>query len=220
MPTLLSRLVDVFHGYGFIRTCLIGAYELAYGYRFGFGTLRFAELDKFDLPADVRKHARAYLPSPYYLTAKAFRSLGLNLARRTFVDFGCGRGRVLLFAADFPFSRVVGVEASPQLAEEARNNIARLISRAEISGPEFDVLTADAATAPIPSENAILYFGDPFGPDVLEPLARRIAATGPGRRITVIYVNPAHEDVFLRAGMREIAALRLSPGRGFIVYEP
>jgi cyclopropane fatty-acyl-phospholipid synthase-like methyltransferase len=54
---------------------------------------------------------------------RALRYLGVS-DRDTFVDFGCGKGRVVHQAARRPFRRVIGVEISPVLAEVARNGLA------------------------------------------------------------------------------------------------
>src|SRR5277367_3679731 len=49
-------------------------------------------------------------------------SLAIAYERYVFVDYGCGKGRVLLVATHFPFQRIVGVEFAPQLAEIAEQN--------------------------------------------------------------------------------------------------
>ena len=51
------------------------------------------------------------------------RYLGVS-DRDVFVEFGCGKGRVVHQAARRPFRRVVGVEISPVLAEAARSGLA------------------------------------------------------------------------------------------------
>src|SRR5688572_21174130 len=46
-----------------------------------------------------------------------------------FVDLGCGKGRPLAVASEFPFRRIVGIEIAPELAAVARSNAAILASR-------------------------------------------------------------------------------------------
>jgi hypothetical protein len=41
------------------------------------------------------------------------RSLEIRHQDYTFVDFGCGKGRVLLVASEFPFRRIVGENSRP-----------------------------------------------------------------------------------------------------------
>ena len=40
----------------------------------------------------------------------------------TFVDFGSGKGRALLLASEFPFTRILGLEFSPELHRSAEGN--------------------------------------------------------------------------------------------------
>ena len=47
----------------------------------------------------------------------------------TFIDLGCGKGRVLLMASDYPFKKIIGVEFMPELHRAAQKNIARLFIR-------------------------------------------------------------------------------------------
>jgi predicted RNA methylase len=51
------------------------------------------------------------------------RNIGEDLHRFSFVDFGSGKGRVLLVASHYPFREVVGVEFSPELQKIAEGNI-------------------------------------------------------------------------------------------------
>jgi len=66
-----------------------------------------------------------YFPS----SRKPFHSLmaliDVHAGRDVFVDFGAGKGRALLMAAQYPFKRVVGIEISEALCREARRNVAR-----------------------------------------------------------------------------------------------
>ena len=43
----------------------------------------------------------------------------------TFIDLGCGKGRAVLLASEYPFAHVIGVEIAPQLHRIAVENVAR-----------------------------------------------------------------------------------------------
>src|SRR5262249_8155270 len=53
----------------------------------------------------------------------AIRMAGVADCGRTFIDFGCGKGRAILLAAEYPFTRIIGVELVPALAQIAERNI-------------------------------------------------------------------------------------------------
>jgi len=66
----------------------------------------------------ARYQAMARLPLIWALEA-----LELDYSQFGFVDYGSGRGRLILTAARFPFREVIGVEFSRPLHEEACANI-------------------------------------------------------------------------------------------------
>lgn len=49
--------------------------------------------------------------------------IGLTLEDYAFLDLGCGKGRALLLASEYPFRQVTGMELHPGLAAVARRNL-------------------------------------------------------------------------------------------------
>ncbi len=91
----------------------------------------------------------------------------------TFVDFGCGKGRVLLVASEFPFRRIIGLEFAPQLAETARGNLKsyRATNRKCF---EIEAITADAIEYELAHEPQVLYFYSPFARGVMDQIVQNI----------------------------------------------
>jgi SAM-dependent methyltransferase len=67
----------------------------------------------------------------------------------TFLDIGCGKGRVLMLASDAPFQRIVGVELSPALTAIAESNMAKWSAAPHLCS-NIDVLNVDALAAQEP----------------------------------------------------------------------
>jgi SAM-dependent methyltransferase len=91
----------------------------------------------------------------------------------TFVDIGCGKGRVLLVASEFPFRKIVGIEFVPQLAETARRNLKRYRARNRRCF-EIEVATADATQYELAPEPQVLYFYSPFAPSIMQRVVQNI----------------------------------------------
>jgi SAM-dependent methyltransferase len=102
------------------------------------------------------------------------------------VDFGSGKGRVLVRAALEPFERIIGVERSPDLSDLARRNIER--ARARLACQNIDVVTADAAAFDLPDAATIVFFASPFAGAVLDAVLDHIEAslTRAPRRLRVV----------------------------------
>lgn len=112
-----------------------------------------------------------YDPSPWRTVARSLRMAGLPTPSGfTFVDIGCGKGKVLLEAMTFPFVRIIGIEFSPYLCEIARRNVnsARSLRRRCI---HVEIVCADAvAWIPPPDEPLVLFFANPFHFTVMGPV--------------------------------------------------
>jgi SAM-dependent methyltransferase len=103
-------------------------------------------------------------------------ALNIKHERYTFIDYGCGKGRALLVAAEFPFHRIVGVEFAPQLAEIAKQNL-RNYRCGQPKCRDVTVLAMDAADFELPREPAVLFFFSPFKGSVMESVVENIEAS-------------------------------------------
>jgi SAM-dependent methyltransferase len=113
----------------------------------------------------------------------------------TFIDLGCGKGRAVLLASEYPFAQVLGVEISPELHRIAVENAARYtaLRNAEerSAAAPISILLEDAAHYRFPSGPLMVYLYHPFCRPVLEKVLRNLGrslAQEP-RDATVIYIN-------------------------------
>ncbi|NUN01421.1 MAG: class I SAM-dependent methyltransferase [Bryobacteraceae bacterium] len=99
---------------------------------------------------DFSKSLAPYVPSPKLIVNKM-----LDVSRiqpgETLYDLGCGDGRILIAAVEEKKAKAVGVELSPRLASQARENIERrnLGEAARViegNALEVDVSPADVVT--------------------------------------------------------------------------
>lgn len=175
-------------------------------------------------------HAHDCFNEGYYATAPSlFRGAlecwrgtlsGWKIEDYTFIDLGCGKGRVLLLASQSPFRFVRGIELHPRLARVARRNIRKwlkakhmfaesiysccslfipvlcsLIPVPCLSCRRITVESADVLRLKLPTEPVILFLFNSFGDEVLVPLMQQLAAEA-GRRtapIDLIYIHPDHD---------------------------
>lgn len=140
-----------------------------------------------------------YVASPWHVLPRALRYLRAG-ADDVFVDFGCGKGRVVHQAARWPLRRVVGVEVSPALAAIARSLIAAHAH--EHRCRDVEIVVSDATTFAIPDDLTIAYFYDPFRNEVLDTVLRNIIASVDRhpRRLRLIYVHPSQAERVLATG--------------------
>jgi predicted RNA methylase len=82
----------------------------------------------------------------------------------TFVDIGCGKGRVLMLAALRGFDRVIGIEFAPVLCEMAEQNLKNFLGRRPA---EWSIINTDAVDVELPSDRPLLIYAfNPFNAQV------------------------------------------------------
>jgi SAM-dependent methyltransferase len=115
----------------------------------------------------------------------------------TFLDLGCGKGRALVVASEFPFRSVMGVEICPELVKVAKEN-AQVIARNLPDRTPITVVNTNALDYALPECNLIIFLYNPFGEDLITRLLTNIE-TGPLKgdsSIRVIYSNPVWGHIF------------------------
>jgi SAM-dependent methyltransferase len=142
-----------------------------------------------------------YAPSAWHALPRALRYLGVS-DHDTFVDFGCGKGRVVHQAAKQPFRRVIGVEISPVLAEIARTNLAA--RRHEHRCRNVEIVVADAREFQVPDDLTIGYFLHPFTGQTFDAVLRGIVDSidRHPRRLRLIYLGPHGAEVLATGRFR------------------
>ena len=157
-------------------------------------------------PSDLYSTAY-YGISPSTLT-DALRRLPESAAGFTFVDLGCGKGRALRVAAQFPFSGILGVELSAELCQVAAKNCS--------ADPRIAIQQHDAATVTLPHGPLVVYFYHPF----LKPVLRRVLSNLQHQRqhsadaTYLLYANCRYEDVMAKYPFLQVIwdySLPLSP---------
>lgn len=141
----------------------------------------------------------AYGASSYGNIRRIIRALHVQPGSRdVLVDFGSGKGRVLVLAAMHPFDRLIGVERSPDLNDIARQNIAR--ARARLTCQNIDLVTTDAAAYELSDDTTIVYFASPFGGGILDAVLDKVQASliRAPRRLRVVSHGYRSDNTFER----------------------
>jgi len=167
----------------------------------GIETTEIREIGSLSVSPERAGFAVRYQASDPGTIQHALAHLGIDFSQFTFVDFGCGKGRVLMIAARYPFRRIIGVEFAAELHEIALSNLAHYRDENRICR-DVSAILRDAADFVPEAEPLVCYFYNPFHAPVLERVRRNIetAASRGGGPVYVIYVDPRHREVFEATG--------------------
>ena len=166
-----------------------------------------------------------YEPISYQILDRALAALPAAARSGAFLDYGCGKGRVVVAAAAYPFRRVTGIELLPELTAVARENVRRARDRGRLRCGEVELLTADATAYEVPPDVTAVFLFNPFRGAVLRAVLDRVEASmeAAPRPLSVVYVQPCEDENPLAGRPRLREARRLSPGRWtamrVLVYE-
>jgi SAM-dependent methyltransferase len=170
--------------------------------------------------AVVSEHAegaRDYIPTRGRAFNKLMRRIGFPEGS-VFIDFGSGKGKILLLASRLGFRRVIGVEFSAKLCAFAKQNVDVYRSKILV-GNEVEVVCTDAAQYPIPDDANVFFMFNPFGMSVMETVADniKISLNRKQRSIWMIYNDPVYvEAVKRQLKLREVMTYTYG-GHDFIV---
>ena len=177
--------------------------------KYGIQTTGANELKDLETKGIDISHATIYMPVSYVLLEEAFKQLNskpLNpalTAGRHFLDMGCGKGRALCVSAHQGFKQVTGIDFSKELCDTAKKNLA--LTKQKITSLQFEVINNDAFYFEIPDHVDCIFFFNPFDEIIMSAVVENIMISleKSPRKISIIYVNPLHKDLFTSAGFTE-----------------
>ena len=137
---------------------------------------------------DQRNHW--YVATDYQTFKRAMRRIDISPRQDVFVDFGSGKGRMVMLAAGYDFRRVIGVEFSAQLHAVAEQNLQA--ARGRLRCQDVELVLHDATLWEVPDDATVLFFFNPFEGEILTKVFDNIYASfrRQPRKIRVIYVRP------------------------------
>jgi SAM-dependent methyltransferase len=192
-------------------------FDAAYGVETNEGARGRTYLSDLEIPSANWIYGVDYIA----IEPERFRALLSQLLIRfedfTFVDFGSGKGRALLLAAEFPFKKIVGVEFAPELDAVAQQNIKNYRNPGRRC-MAIESVCMDFSGYELPGGPCVFYFYNPCEGRVLAKTLENIRKSleKEPRTIYALYVAPAHEEMLRSAGF--LIPVTHDPARNFCIY--
>jgi hypothetical protein len=163
----------------------------------------------------------AYRPSPYFVFKWALAAVDDDLRRLSFVDYGAGKGRVVLLASQRPFTAVGGIEFAEELHDNATMNIAQF-PRSRMKCRNVECALDDVVNIAAPDSEAIHYFFNPFSREIFAEVLKGIVTSyhARPRRLYLILIDMDAAELMHKTGVfqevklpiaRRLQARLLSP---------
>jgi len=166
-------------------------------------TVKIDNLQHQKIKSENLKRASIYQATNYFLIEHALDFLKKEQANLHLVDFGSGKGRIMVVAAYYGFKKITGIDFSQSLCNEATINIEKI--KPLFPSTDFELICDDAVNYPVKNDDTVFFFFNPFDEVVMLQVVKNILASlkKNERKIYVVYVNPLHKEIFLSAGFEE-----------------
>ena len=157
---------------------------------YGVDSSGIVPVEKLGVDPRVARHMSPYAGSQPSIVRRAIATLP-DLEEHCFIDLGCGKGRPLVVASEFPFRRIVGVELAQDLVAVAHRNAAE-IRRRFPARPPIEVVADDATRFPLPDGKVVLFIYHSFDAQFLFRVvaAAEVTLAGSLQHLFVVYYNP------------------------------
>jgi SAM-dependent methyltransferase len=183
--------------------------DLAFDREHGTDTAGTRPVSSMTVPPEIAAKLHGYQATGAAFFENALAIAQIDPERFSFIDYGSGKGRTLLIAAKRPFQRVIGIEIAQELHEVAQRNIALFKQRTDVACTDIQSLCLDARGYAPPAGDLLVYFYNPFLPEIFEPVLATLeqAARSAPRELLAYYIEPKFPQVFDgRAGWRQLHA--------------
>jgi SAM-dependent methyltransferase len=170
---------------GLLNTVSLIASEKKYEKLFGISTSTFKQ--------SKSKEYFHYQAASYLVLFKIFKVLKELAPNYTFVDIGCGRGRVLFVAENEGYNELLGLDLDEELVYEAKKNSKTYKLKRKESSLRF--LCVNAIEHKYEDRKTIYFMFNPFNESVLKKVLAGISAAGASESL-IVYMNPLYKNAF------------------------
>jgi SAM-dependent methyltransferase len=209
---MFKRIARAYRRHGLMKLCWLVPYNALYFAKrlvrrevhsddefdrtYGTDTSEIREIGSLEIGSENARYAVRYQPTDPAIFLDILGRLDADLSSYSFVDFGCGKGKMLLLASEFPFKRIVGIEFSAELALIAGRNIDAYRTPHQRCR-HIMVECCDAVTYEPPTDPVVCYFYNPFDRPVLQKVIANLeeSLNRVPRQALIVYVDPRHADL-------------------------
>ena len=161
-----------------------------FDYKYNVKTHKDLNINNLKFNSINKKEAFNYETIAIFSIKQILNNIDIN-KNDIFIDFGCGKGRVLLIASQYKFKKIIGIEFSPELVDIARSNVSICKDYNSFNIDIIKIIEGDVLDYKYNNNETVFYLYNPFSNIILDRLCEDIVKSyiSNPRRILLIYVN-------------------------------
>ena len=187
--------------------------------QYGIMTFMPVKLTKLTIHSGDISKSSNYEAVNYFMLEQlltAFRKLS---SAESIVDLGCGKGRVMVVAAYFGFTKITGIDFAKELTEEASQNMKKVQKK----NPQitWKVIHANVLDYTISPADNVFFMFNPFVEEILATFLGRLEISCKlfPRKTYFLYASPQHADVLRERGYQEVFRISMLDLEGMILVK-
>jgi len=156
----------------------------------------FIKTTNRSMPVDTSSHYHPYEATSYPVLHTLFSAYKLEESDG-FVDFGCGKGRLLFYVHNRFRSSVTGIEMNKQLYKKTIKNKMNYLINTKRNGDSIQVKCCLAEAYKVRGDDNKFYFFNPFSVQIFKNVIRNILVSveQQPREVDVILYYPPQEYI-------------------------
>jgi len=204
---------------GIYHSLILMLFEFYYDRKLKLSTPNLQANLENTIEESILKDSHRNTNGSFYLFFKGIKKAKIKPAESSFIDIGCGSGKILAASISKGFRKVTGIDLDKEGLQNATIACNELVRR--YPKTEFEIMNVDAANFDIPTSINVIFMFNPFGERTMQEVIKNIKKSfqlSP-RRICIIYQNPVLEKQYYDAGFKSIYRLIWSGNLEMNVFE-
>lgn len=194
------RYIDYFFFHAIHWDPVLASFLLYYTLRgekkYGIDTFHASELDRYTIEKGEKEKSSRYEAINYFILEKLLENCRRMFpGEKNLLDAGCGKGRVLVAAAHYGFTKITGVDFAKELCEEAENNMKKI--KIKFPGIDTRIICDDILNYEFRGDETVFFLFNPFNQEILEKFVENVELSVKKfpRTIHFLYASPKHLHV-------------------------
>jgi hypothetical protein len=165
--------------------------------KYGVETSENENLYLESIQSSSKKYAVPYEPIQFEVFNEMMKQLDIDKESYVFIDLGSGKARSLMYAAEFRFKKMIGVEFSSKLHDVAMRNVRAYMEKAN-KHQSIELICGDAVDFEFPDDNIALFLYNPFYGEVMNSVIKNIITFIRNNKhdLVILYRNPVCDELF------------------------
>ena len=180
-------------------------HEIKRGSRYGINTIKPGPLKGLTIADGDISKSSPYEAVNYYILENLLENFRrLFPEEKNLTDVGCGKGRVMVAAAYYGFTKITGVDFAKELCEEAEKNMQ--LTKKKFTAIDYKVIYDNALNYPLTAADTVFFLFNPFNKEMLEKFTKKVVQSINQfpRTVYFLYASPKYLDVLQKSGFNEV----------------